>query len=112
MNLYTEATDGSTIEVKESALVWHHQDADHEFGSLQAKELSDHLKHVLANEPAEVKKGKYIVEVKPQVRVSLLPIPVFPVHCTIIYLTSNLKYVGCQQRLGNTKNNLDNGWQW
>ncbi|WOH16517.1 hypothetical protein DCAR_0936072 [Daucus carota subsp. sativus] len=66
MNLYTEATDGSTIEVKESALVWHHQDADHEFGSLQAKELSDHLKHVLANEPAEVKKGKYIVEVKPQ----------------------------------------------
>ena len=61
-NLYTEATDGSTIEVKESALVWHYQDADHDFGSFQAKELPDHLKHVIANELGEVKKGKYIVQ--------------------------------------------------
>ena len=67
MNLYVEATDGSTIEVKESVLVWHHQDADNDFGSLQAKDLSDHLKHVIANEPAVVAKGKNIVEVKPQV---------------------------------------------
>lgn len=32
INLYTEATDGSCMEVKESALVWHHQDADPDFG--------------------------------------------------------------------------------
>ncbi|MFS7994974.1 putative alpha,alpha-trehalose-phosphate synthase (UDP-forming) [Helianthus anomalus] len=28
MRLYTEATDGSSIEVKESGLVWHHQILD------------------------------------------------------------------------------------
>uniref|UniRef100_A0A2P2Q419 alpha,alpha-trehalose-phosphate synthase (UDP-forming) n=1 Tax=Rhizophora mucronata TaxID=61149 RepID=A0A2P2Q419_RHIMU len=66
MRLYTEATDGSSIEIKESALVWHHQDADPDFGSCQAKELLDHLESVLANEPAVVKRGQHIVEVKPQ----------------------------------------------
>ncbi|GAB2285431.1 Probable alpha,alpha-trehalose-phosphate synthase [UDP-forming] 7, variant 2 [Dionaea muscipula] len=67
MQLYTEATDGSYIESKESALVWHHPDADPDFGSAQAKELLDHLESVLANEPVAVKKGQFIVEVKPQV---------------------------------------------
>lgn len=67
MNLYTEATDGSSIETKESALVWHHQDADPGFGSSQAKEMLDHLESVLANEPVSVKSGQFIVEVKPQV---------------------------------------------
>ena len=71
MRLYTETTDGSNIEIKESALVWHHQDADPDFGSCQAKELMDHLENVLANEPAVVKRGQHIVEVKPQVRLSL-----------------------------------------
>ena len=66
MNLYTESTDGSYIENKESALVWHHQDADPGFGSSQAKEMLDHLESVLANEPVSVKSGQYIVEVKPQ----------------------------------------------
>ncbi|XP_010653280.1 probable alpha,alpha-trehalose-phosphate synthase [UDP-forming] 10 [Vitis vinifera] len=66
MRLYTETTDGSNIEIKESALVWHHQDADPDFGSCQAKELMDHLENVLANEPAVVKRGQHIVEVKPQ----------------------------------------------
>ncbi|CAM8998176.1 unnamed protein product [Rhodiola kirilowii] len=66
MSLYMEATDGSYIEKKESALVWHHQDADLGFGSGQAKELLDHLESVLANEPVAVKRGQFIVEVKPQ----------------------------------------------
>ncbi|KAK2636434.1 hypothetical protein Ddye_031226 [Dipteronia dyeriana] len=66
MRLYTEATDGSNIEIKESALVWHHQDADPDFGSCQAKELLDHLENVVSNEPAVVKRGQDIVEVKPQ----------------------------------------------
>eukprot|EP00268_Persea_americana_P041069 TRINITY_DN4089_c0_g1_i9.p1 TRINITY_DN4089_c0_g1~~TRINITY_DN4089_c0_g1_i9.p1 ORF type:complete len:862 (+),score=169.17 TRINITY_DN4089_c0_g1_i9:429-3014(+) len=65
MKLYTETTDGSYIESKESALVWHHQDADPDFGSCQAKELLDHLESVLANEPVVVKSGQNIVEVKP-----------------------------------------------
>ncbi|XP_052202580.1 probable alpha,alpha-trehalose-phosphate synthase [UDP-forming] 7 isoform X2 [Diospyros lotus] len=66
MKLYTEATDGSFIETKESALVWHHRDADPGFGSSQAKEMLDHLESVLANEPVAVKSGQFIVEVKPQ----------------------------------------------
>ncbi|KAF8391202.1 hypothetical protein HHK36_023504 [Tetracentron sinense] len=66
MKLYTEATDGSSIETKESALVWHHHDADPGFGSCQAKEILDHLESVLANEPVAVKSGQFIVEVKPQ----------------------------------------------
>ncbi|CAA7410223.1 unnamed protein product [Spirodela intermedia] len=66
MKLYTEATDGSSIEVKESALVWHYQDAEPGFGSAQAKEMLDHLESVLANEPVAVKSGQFIVEVKPQ----------------------------------------------
>ncbi|CAA6671490.1 unnamed protein product [Spirodela intermedia] len=66
MKLYTESTDGSSIETKESALVWHHQDADPGFGSAQAKEMLDHLESVLANEPVAVKSGQFIVEVKPQ----------------------------------------------
>jgi trehalose 6-phosphate synthase/phosphatase len=67
MKLYTEATDGSYIESKESALVWHHQDADSGFGSSQAKEMLDHLDNVLAKEPVYVKSGQHIVEVKPLV---------------------------------------------
>uniref|UniRef100_A0A7N0VG87 Trehalose 6-phosphate phosphatase n=1 Tax=Kalanchoe fedtschenkoi TaxID=63787 RepID=A0A7N0VG87_KALFE len=66
MRSYTEATDGSSIETKETAIVWHHQDADPDFGSCQALELLDHLENVLANEPAVVKRGQHIVEVKPQ----------------------------------------------
>ncbi|KAE8663314.1 putative alpha,alpha-trehalose-phosphate synthase 11 [Hibiscus syriacus] len=66
MKLYAEATDGSYIESKESALVWHYQDAPPDFGSCQAKELMDHLESVLANEPVVVKRGRQIVEVKAQ----------------------------------------------
>lgn len=67
MKLYTETTDGSTIEDKETSLVWSYEDADPDFGSCQAKELLDHLESVLANEPVSVKRGQTIVEVKPQV---------------------------------------------
>ncbi|KAI0511248.1 hypothetical protein KFK09_011873 [Dendrobium nobile] len=66
MRHYTEATDGSYIEHKETALVWHHQEADSDFGSCQAKELLDHLENVLANEPVVVKRGQHILEVNPQ----------------------------------------------
>lgn len=71
MRLYMETTDGSTIETKESAIVWNYQFADPDFGCCQAKELLDHLESVLANEPVSVKSGQHIVEVKPQVRLCL-----------------------------------------
>ena len=67
MKLYTETTDGSMIEDRETSLVWCYEDADPDFGSCQAKELLDHLESVLANEPVTVKSGQNIVEVKPQV---------------------------------------------
>lgn len=67
MKLYTETTDGSTIEDKETSLVWSYEDADPDFGSCQAKELLDHLESVLANEPVSVKGGQHFVEVKPRV---------------------------------------------
>ncbi|KAI9168969.1 hypothetical protein LWI28_004652 [Acer negundo] len=66
MKLYTETTDGSTIEDRETALVWCYEDADPDFGSCQAKELLDHLESVLTNEPVTVKSGQNLVEVKPQ----------------------------------------------
>ncbi|XP_057417885.1 alpha,alpha-trehalose-phosphate synthase [UDP-forming] 6 [Lotus japonicus] len=66
MKLYTETTDGSTIEDKETALVWCYEDADPDFGSCQAKELLNHLESVLANEPVTVKSGHNTLEVKPQ----------------------------------------------
>ncbi|XP_057478512.1 alpha,alpha-trehalose-phosphate synthase [UDP-forming] 6-like [Actinidia eriantha] len=66
MKLYTETTDGSMIEDRETSLVWCYEDADPDFGSCQAKELLDHLESVLANEPVTVKSGQNIVEVKPQ----------------------------------------------
>ncbi|CAA0841866.1 Alpha-alpha-trehalose-phosphate synthase [Striga hermonthica] len=66
MQLYTETTDGSFIETRESSLVWNYQLADPDFGSCQAKELLDHLESVLANEPVSVKSGPHTVEVKPQ----------------------------------------------
>lgn len=78
MKLYTEATDGSSIEYKEGGLVWHHQDADPDFGSCQAKELLDHLENVLANEPVVVKRGQHIVEVTPQVWYNVLFILLSP----------------------------------
>lgn len=66
LELYTESTDGSFIETRESAVVWHYCEADPDFGSTQAKELLDHLESVLANEPVEVVAGNLTVEVKPQ----------------------------------------------
>lgn len=66
MQSYTDATDGSCIEKKESAIVWQYRDADPGFGYSQAKEMLDHLESVLANEPVAVKSGQHIVEVKPQ----------------------------------------------
>ncbi|CAJ1943901.1 unnamed protein product [Sphenostylis stenocarpa] len=66
MRMYTQATDGSYIETKESGLVWHYYDADPDFGIWQAKQLLDHLECLFANEPITVNKGKHIIEVKSQ----------------------------------------------
>ncbi|KAF9619384.1 hypothetical protein IFM89_006571 [Coptis chinensis] len=94
MKLYTETTDGSTIETKESALVWHYQYADPDFGSYQAKELLDHLESVLANDPVSVKSGQHIVEVKPQADNSILEAleAIFP-NGSALLVTGSMCYV-------------------
>eukprot|EP00198_Chlamydomonas_reinhardtii_P008729 XP_001698066.1 trehalose-6-phosphate synthase/phosphatase [Chlamydomonas reinhardtii] len=63
---YVESTDGSSVEAKESALVWHYRDADPDFGAWQAKELLDHLEGALSNKPVEIVGGQGYVEIKPQ----------------------------------------------
>eukprot|EP00735_Rhodelphis_limneticus_P003779 TRINITY_DN1529_c0_g1::TRINITY_DN1529_c0_g1_i1::g.28146::m.28146 TRINITY_DN1529_c0_g1::TRINITY_DN1529_c0_g1_i1::g.28146 ORF type:complete len:1116 (+),score=75.54,sp/Q9ZV48/TPS11_ARATH/38.12/1e-81,sp/Q9ZV48/TPS11_ARATH/33.89/5e-69,Glyco_transf_20/PF00982.16/1e-101,Glyco_transf_20/PF00982.16/4e-19,Trehalose_PPase/PF02358.11/6.1e-48,Trehalose_PPase/PF02358.11/1.3e-08 TRINITY_DN1529_c0_g1_i1:89-3349(+) len=64
---YTERTDGSYIEDKESGVVWHYEDTDIDFGEWQAKELVEHLTKALANEKVTVLQGEInkIVEVEP-----------------------------------------------
>lgn len=86
MRQYTETTDGSTIEDKETSLVWSYEDADKDFGSCQAKELLDHLESVLANEPVSVKSGQNRVEVKPQVCSSNIDAVTYLPHCLPAYL--------------------------
>lgn len=99
MCLYTETTDGSFIEVKESSLVWNYQYADPDFGSCQAKELLDHLESVLANEPVSVKSGQNIVEVKPQVKKKLNQnTTTFPLPNTKYQIDSYDHWaIGCEQ---------------
>ena len=43
---YIEYTAGSYIEDKETALVWHYEHADPEFGQMQARELVKFLEKV------------------------------------------------------------------
>jgi len=66
MELYTARTNGTFILRKGSAIAWHFGDADAEFGSMQAKELKDHLAGVLGTMPVEVVSGLHYVEVRPK----------------------------------------------
>lgn len=65
LEAFTERTNGSLIQNKGSALVWKFDDVDPEFGSMQAKLLSDHLQSVLAEYPVNIQKGKGYIEVRP-----------------------------------------------
>jgi trehalose 6-phosphate synthase/phosphatase len=70
MEVYTSRTHGSYIEETEMKVLWQYRDADTEFGSLQAKELEDHLAKYLRSFPVDVlhggmKEGGY-VEVRPK----------------------------------------------
>lgn len=70
MEVYTSRTHGSYIEETEMKVLWQYRDADTEFGSLQAKELEDHLSKYLHSFPVDIlhggiKEGGY-VEVRPK----------------------------------------------
>jgi len=66
LQAFTERTNGSTIHDKGSALTWKYDDVDPEFGSMQAKELRDHLQGVLADYPVHIIMGKGYIEVRPR----------------------------------------------
>jgi len=70
MEVYTSRTHGSYIEETEMKVLWQYRDADTEFGSLQAKELEDHLSKYLHSFPVDIlhgglREGGY-VEVRPK----------------------------------------------
>ncbi|KAF0698019.1 Aste57867_11350 [Aphanomyces stellatus] len=66
MDIYTQRTHGTYIELKGSALLWQYRDADPEFGQLQAKELHEQLLQVLETYQVEVLTGSDYLEVRPE----------------------------------------------
>jgi trehalose 6-phosphate synthase/phosphatase len=68
MEVYSQRTNGTFVLRKGSCVLWHHGDADPDFGELQAKELQEHLTSVLKHFPVDVLTGKEYVEIRPKVR--------------------------------------------
>src|SRR6202035_5635509 len=61
--IYEQATPGSTIEEKQSSIVWHYRKADEEFGAWKANQLAEELSALTANHPIKIRHGKKMVEV-------------------------------------------------
>ncbi|KAJ3203722.1 threalose-6-phosphate phosphatase [Entophlyctis luteolus] len=63
---YTERTQGSFIEHKQSSITWHYRLADPDYGIFQAKECQNHLEHAIGSKlPVEILIGKKNLEVRP-----------------------------------------------
>ncbi|HEX6563579.1 MAG TPA: bifunctional alpha,alpha-trehalose-phosphate synthase (UDP-forming)/trehalose-phosphatase [Chthoniobacterales bacterium] len=63
LQVYEQATPGSMVEEKPSAIVWHYRKADEEFGEWKANRLTQELSALGANQPIKVRHGKKMVEV-------------------------------------------------
>ena len=63
LRIYETSTPGSFIEVKRTSLVWHYRRADPEFGEWKAKQLTEELASITANDPLQVRHGRKIVEI-------------------------------------------------
>jgi trehalose 6-phosphate synthase/phosphatase len=63
LRVYEQATPGSMVEEKPSAIVWHYRKADEEFGAWKANRLTQELSALAANQPIKVRHGKKMVEV-------------------------------------------------
>ena len=66
VKVYTKRTSGSYIAKKGASISWNYQDADPEFGAMQARELQYHLQGVLTAFPVAVRVGKGYVEACPK----------------------------------------------
>lgn len=64
---YTAQTDGSWIEDKEFAIVWHYEQADPEYGKMQAADLQKYLIKVIGNPNVDILRydRSKILELKP-----------------------------------------------
>jgi trehalose 6-phosphate synthase/phosphatase len=64
---YTTHTDGSWIEDKELAIVWHYDSADRDYGRMQAAELAKYLDEVIDDPLVEIdiSDQNYVLEIKP-----------------------------------------------
>ena len=64
---YTEQTDGTWIEDKEFAIVWHFEGADAEYGRMQSADLQKFLVKILARSDIDVMRydRSRVLEVKP-----------------------------------------------
>ena len=66
MENYTKNTLGSTLEIKESALVWHYEDVASELAEMQSKSLLSHLKSSLEKiKDVDIFLGNKFIEAKP-----------------------------------------------
>lgn len=63
-DLYTKRTPGSFIEDKGHAITWHYRQSPKDFADFMATKLFFELEEHLANSPAQVSRGKKIIEVK------------------------------------------------
>lgn len=64
---YTDRTEGTSIEVKKSAITWHYRKADPIFGAFQASHLRAYLELTVAKKyPIDVMAGKANVEIRPK----------------------------------------------
>uniref|UniRef100_K3WLM1 Trehalose 6-phosphate phosphatase n=1 Tax=Globisporangium ultimum (strain ATCC 200006 / CBS 805.95 / DAOM BR144) TaxID=431595 RepID=K3WLM1_GLOUD len=64
--MYVDRTNGSSLELRKSAVLFRYGKSDFEFGALQAAELKEHLEGVFQGWPLDVIQGKDYIEVRPE----------------------------------------------
>lgn len=68
MQEYCDNVDGSTVETRNSTIVWNYKNAELEHGQMCAKEMYLQIKHLIGdnNAPIEIVQGNGFLEVKPK----------------------------------------------
>lgn len=64
MSSYTDKVPLSSIEIKNSSVVWHYRQSPDDFATFQARKLDDELQACLSNQPVAISIGSKIVEAK------------------------------------------------
>ena len=64
LNMFTERTPGSRIEVKDTAVAWHYRDVDLWLGAFRARQLIDLLMPLCMKQNLQILNGSKVVEIK------------------------------------------------